>query len=115
MASTAAYLARADWRNAPKMRTVLNRAPNGTFVDQKQQGFDLGPPLYTHEPFPTIPNRDPNGCAAAYANQDILQHHVVDTLRPNDLTLQQGLDPALGLAQRFANPFFVPYAYVDRF
>lgn len=115
MASTAAYLARQDWRNAPKMRCVLNRVPNGTFVDQKKQGFDLGPPLYTHEPFPTILNRDPNGCAAPYANQDGLEHLVVDTLQPNDMTLRLDLAPELSLAQRFANPYFVPAGYVDRF
>jgi len=115
MSSTAYYLARQDWQNSPKMRCVLNRVPNGTFVDQKKQGFDLGPPLYTHEPFPTILNRDPNGSAAGYANQDGLERLQVDTLQPNDLTQRVDLAPELQLAQEFANPFFVPFAYVDRF
>lgn len=115
MATTAEYMARSDWRNAPKMRTVINRVPNATFVDQKQQGFDLGPPLYTHEPFPSVLYRDPNGSAAGYAVQDGCVRTVHQTLRPSDMTLPQDVAPGLSMPQRLANPYFVPAAYVDRF
>lgn len=100
---------------APKMRTVTNRVPNGTFVDQKKQGFDLGFPLHTHQPFDTIEMRDPNGAmlqvpqhlAGAAANIDVHEPYALD--------LQYEVAPELTLDQELANPFFVPYACVDRF
>ena len=100
---------------APKMRTVTNRAPNGTFVDQKKQGFDLGFPLHTHQPFPDIEMRDPNG-----AMLNVPQHLAgsvanIDTHEPYQLELQYQLAPELTLDQEFSNPYFVPFSLVDRF
>ena len=100
---------------APKMRTVTGRCPNGTFVDQKKQGFDLGFPLHTHQPFPDIEMREPNG-----AMLNVPQHLAgaaanLETLEPYGLDLQQDVAPELTLDQEFANPFFVPFSYVDRF
>ncbi|KAK9827025.1 hypothetical protein WJX74_003902 [Apatococcus lobatus] len=100
---------------APKMRTVTGRVPNGTFVDQKKQGFDLGFPLHTHQPFDTIEMRDPNG-----AMLQVPQHLAgaaanLDTHEPYGLELQYEITPELTLDQEFSNPFFVPYACVDRF
>lgn len=100
---------------APKMRTVTNRVPNGTFVDQKKQGFDLGFPLHTHQPFPTLDNRDPNG-----AMLQVPQHLAgaaanLDTHEPYGLELEYQVTPELTLDQEFQNPFFVPFSLVDRF
>ena len=100
---------------APKMRTVTNRVGNGTFVDQKKQGFDLGFPLTVHQPFPSVENRDPNGAVL-----NVPQHLAgaaanIDTHEPYGLTLQQDVSPELTLDQEITNPFFVPWDYVDRF
>ena len=99
----------------PKMRTVTGRCPNGTFVDQKKQGFDLGFPLHTHQPFPDVEMRDPNG-----AMLNVPQHLAgaaanIDTHEPYGLDLQQEVAPELTLDQELDNPFFVPFGYVDRF
>lgn len=100
---------------APKMRTVTGRVPNGTFVDQKKQGFDLGFPLHTHQPFDDVEMRDPNG---AFLN--VPQHLLgsvanIETVDPYGLSLQQEVAPELTLDQEETNPFFVPWGYVDRF
>ncbi len=100
---------------APKMRTVTGHCPNGTFVDQKKQGFDLGFPLHTHQPFESIEMRDPNG-----AMLNVPQHLAgtaanIDTHEPYGLQLQYEITPELKLDQEFSNPFFVPFEVVDRF
>lgn len=100
---------------APKMRTVTGHCPNGTFVDQKKQGFDLGFPLHTHQPFDDIEMRDPNGALLTVPQHLAGAAANLETLEPYGLTLEQEVAPDLTLAQEETNPFFVPWGYVDRF
>ena len=100
---------------APKMRTVTGRVPNGTFVDQKKQGFDLGFPLHTHQPFDDIEMRDPNGALLTVPQHLAGASANIETLEPYGLNLQQDIAPELTLEQEETNPFFVPWGYVDRF